>query len=98
LRSKTIFQQTRKELIVWYTYVGLIFVGCSLRFIAQKLNINLKTAFYWRHKILNLLKNTTDVSSSGITESDETFFRPSYKGKKKGKSTNFINLATHILV
>ena len=31
--------------------------GKSLRYIAEKLNINLKTSFYWRHKILKFIQD-----------------------------------------
>ena len=49
--------------------------------IAEELNINLKTAFYWRHKILKALseENTT---MGGIVEADETYFRESQKGSR----------------
>ena len=44
--------------------------------------INLKTAFYWRRKILKVLTNKDDDGNNklgGIIEADETFFEESQK-------------------
>jgi hypothetical protein len=57
--------------------------GLSLRSIAEKLNINLKTAFYWRHKILTTVQSVRNSKLSGIVEADETYFYKSSKGSKK---------------
>ena len=56
----------------------------SLRKCSQICNINLHTAFNWRHKILDALQNMqSEVTLKGIVESDETFFDLSFKGTKK---------------
>ena len=50
--------------------------------------INLKTAFYWRHKILKVLSNINDDNNNkldGIIEVDETFFEESQKGARQVK-------------
>ncbi len=53
--------------------------------IAERCGIDVKTAFVWRHKILDALQNMmTRVILNGIAELDETYFRISYKGQKKG--------------
>ena len=70
-------------------YLGLMLEEKSLDKIKEELQINKKTAFDWHHKILSSLENIDKGKFSGITESDETFFRLSEKGKKnlirKGK-------------
>ena len=63
-------------------YLKLMKQGLSLDKIKEKLNINKKTAFDWRHKINASMSDIEDESFSGITESDETFFLLSEKGSK----------------
>ena len=57
IRTKTIWQSTHKPIEIWMKYVELFSQGLSLRKIVEKMDkkINLKTAFYWRHKILKFL-------------------------------------------
>ena len=61
--------------------------GYTLPKIAERLDIHISTAFYWRHKILNALGNISFNQLQGIVESDETFFRESMKdrAKKRGE-------------
>lgn len=81
ITTRTIFFSTKKSLSLWVKYIDLMGKKLTLREIAKELNINLKTAFYWRHKILNVL--TTTEKMSGIIEADETYFRESQKGSRK---------------
>ena len=74
LTSKTVFERTKKDLSKWYEYIGYMFDGLSVRKIASKMNINPKTAFYWRHKILNLIKESNTDKLGGILEADEKLF------------------------
>ncbi len=70
----------KKELVS--DYLKLMEQELSLDKIKDKMGINKKTAFDWRHKILSGLENTDNGTFKGITESDETFFLQSSKGKK----------------
>lgn len=63
-------------------YLKLMTEEKSLDKIKEKLKINKKTAFDWRHKILSSLSNIDKRDFIGITESDETFFLQSEKGKQ----------------
>lgn len=55
-----------------------------LRKCAEICNINLATAFAWRHKILDALQNMmAEVELDGIVETDETYSTVSYKGNHK---------------
>lgn len=56
--------------------------GVSLRKSADKLGIDLKTAFVWRHKILQGYAVAPARKLNGIAEADETFFLCSEKGDK----------------
>jgi hypothetical protein len=60
--------------------------GYSLRRIANEMDICLKTAFDWRHKILLSLKPQLAKKLDGVIEADETFFLYSEKGSKSIKS------------
>ena len=63
-------------------YMVLMLKEKSLDKIKEELNINKKTAFDWRHKILSSIEETDKGSFTGITESDETFMLLSEKGKQ----------------
>ena len=70
----------KKELLV--PYLKLMREGLSLDKTKDKLKINKKTAFDWRHKIASSLSSIEKSKFEGITESDETFFLHSQKGSK----------------
>jgi len=63
-------------------YVNSMVEGGSLRKIAGKLDIDLKTSFAWRHKILKGYFKEPSRKLTGIAEGDETFFLYSEKGSK----------------
>lgn len=60
-----------------------MFEGLSFRKCEQILGIKWVTLFYWRHKILNALKEIEIDSFEGIVEMDETYFLYSEKGNKR---------------
>lgn len=63
-------------------YLRLMGQELSLDKIKDSISINKKTAFDWRHKILSGVENSAQGNFKGITESDETFFLQSSKGRK----------------
>ena len=63
-------------------YLALMMEEKSLDKIKDALKINKKTAFDWRHKILSSLADSDGDDFTGITESDETFFLKSEKGRE----------------
>ena len=88
IKTNTIFYYTHKSIEIWQEYIELFSQGLSLRKIVDKMNkkINLKTAFYWRHKILKVLTKKDDNDKlGGIIEADETFFEESQKGSRNVK-------------
>ena len=94
IRTKTILQNTHKSIEIWQEYIELFSQGLVLRKIVEKMNkkINLKTAFYWRHKILKFLSKNNDDGNNklgGIVEADGTFFEENQKGAKKNKIVCF---------
>ena len=66
----------------WAKYFRLMIEGYSLPKIAEELKIHISTCFYWRHKILFALRSLGFQGLKGIVESDETFFKESFKGRK----------------
>ena len=64
-------------------YLQLMLEEKTLDKIKETLSINKKTAFDWRHKILSSVEESEKGVFTGITESDETFFLHSEKGKTK---------------
>ncbi len=68
---------------VMHQYLYFMLQGYSLRKISEEMDICLKTAFDWRHKILRALMSKPSKKLNGIIESDETFFLYSEKGNKK---------------
>jgi len=63
------------------SYLGLMLAEKSLDKIKVALSINKKTAFDWRHKVLSSILENDKDDFTGITESDETFFLNSEKGR-----------------
>ena len=82
-KSNTVQPQSKKSSALWARYIELMFQGKSIRKIARELKISVPTAFYWRHKILNILKKNYSPVLKGVVEADETYFRLSFKGQKK---------------
>ena len=77
---------TKKSLEIWYMFIfRMLTGGYSLKRLSEELKINIKTAFYWRHKILYALRDylMTDTVG-GVVETDETYFLQSFKGQKRG--------------
>lgn len=66
----------------WSQFAECMRQGMSCRQAATTCDVNLKTTFYWRHKILDHLreKKTHRRRLSGVVECDEVFFRRSFKG------------------
>ena len=84
ITSNSITSRTKKDFDVWQKYISCMMNGFSIRKSAQICDIHSKTAFIWRHKILDALQSMADnVSLDGIIEADETFFAVSYKGNHK---------------
>ena len=85
--SYSVVSYTRHSSDVWEKYIHLLLVGASLEECAFRCGISVRTAFDWRHKILNALQRDQDNRVlAGIIEADEMYLPISYKGNhKKGK-------------
>ena len=80
----TLWSRTRKEFHVWAQFVQCMMDGHSIRKSAELCELNTRTAFMWRHKVLDALAqyHGSQPQMKGIVEADDTFFRLSYKGGK----------------
>ena len=67
----------------WLDYAQSLTDGVSLRKAAKRCGIVLDTAFRWRHRFLQLLKQRKATAISGMVEVDETYFLRSQKGARK---------------
>ena len=87
--SFSALSRTRHSEAVWETYIHLLLTGASLEVCAFRCGISVRTAFIWRHKILNAIQHDQDNRMmAGIIEADEMFLPVSYKGNHS-KSTRF---------
>ncbi|WP_462109165.1 IS1595 family transposase [Campylobacter concisus] len=94
ITNDTILFSSKKDLSVWKKYIHCMIEKYSLRKTAEICDINLSTAFNWRHKILDALQEMQEsVKLDGIIEADETFMPISYKGHHK--DFNFPRSAKH---
>lgn len=68
-------------------YLGSILKGLSIRNAAQKHGISIRTSFFWRHRILDCLRDTDEKKTFvGIVEADETYLPLSFKGNRSKSS------------
>jgi transposase-like protein len=66
----------------WIAQAEVLRDGLSIRQASKHLNVDIKTAFRWRHPFLNLPQNVQAQSLIGIAEADETYFLHSNKGQR----------------
>ncbi len=67
----------------WVNYMKCMLDSKVLRVCAKECGIDLKTAFRWRHRFLELPTTLNASKLEGIIEADETLFPYSEKGSKK---------------
>ncbi|SHK25023.1 Transposase [Hathewaya proteolytica DSM 3090] len=79
--TNTVLYHSKKSTELWNKFVLCLIERKSLHKSAKELNINVKTAFFWRHKLLNALKASMfTVPLEGTMEMSHTYMLRSYKG------------------
>lgn len=68
-----------KEL--WLTFGRSLAAGETVKVAAERCGISPGTAFHWRHRFLDAIKNEPE-KLRGIVEADETFLLESHKGSR----------------
>lgn len=87
--SFSVVSHTHKDYAVWEKFIKLTLCRESLETCAKECDISVRTAFVWRHKILDTLAHEQDNRVlSGVIEIDEMYIPISYKGNHK-KSKKF---------
>lgn len=82
--SFSVVSYTRKDYGVWEKFIKLTLQQASLEVCAKECEICVRTAFVWRHKILDALSHEQDNRVlSGVIEIDEMYIPISYKGNHK---------------
>ncbi|GEM_PF-4007214 len=61
-RTKTPWYYSKKTDEHWRIFINLLMRSQTLMTCSTTLKINVATAFYWRHKILNAMKSTTETT------------------------------------
>ena len=74
-----------KKVEKFQEYIELTLESISIRKAAKKLDINTRTIFDWRHKLLSSLSMMNGESFSGIVEFDDKQLNINEKGSKKLK-------------
>ena len=67
---------------LWLRYMTEMLDSTVLRKIGERLAIDKKTAFLWRHHFSTWLYKDTPARLGGIVEADETYLRISHKGSR----------------
>ena len=72
----------------WVQFLKLMAQSKTLPTTAMALDIHISTAFKWRHKVLDALRQLEKDHLGGIVEADETYFLESRKGKHRYRVDN----------
>lgn len=94
LFTNTILEKTKAYWDIWVKVLEMTLNNYPLEHIQETLikdygmdDLNYKTVFLWRHKLINALSNMPMPNLSGIIQIDETFFRETQKGSRNLEST-----------
>lgn len=55
--TNSLWYYSKKDSTIWLKYIELFLQRKTLKECSEELTLNIATAFYWRHKILNILKS-----------------------------------------
>ena len=70
------FSNTKLGLDKWLKYCELMILGLSIRKCAKEVGVGVKTSFYMRHRILNVINlSLKNDKVEGIVEVDEYFIK-----------------------
>lgn len=81
--SYTLLTNTKKDISTWLAYVQCMVDGLSLQKAADRCGICIRTAFFWRHKLLDAIRQKLKrLKLKSVVEADDTFIRASFKGNE----------------
>ena len=91
--TNSLWSYSKKDLSKWIEFIELMIEKRSLRFCADRLKINLVTAFYWRHKILHGLTLHTDLDKlKGSVHIGKAIMVENFKGCRNITQTKRRNI------
>ena len=91
--TNSLWSYSKKDLTKWIEFTELMLENKTLRFCAKKLNINLATAFYWRHKVLHGLKQDYIPNRlKGDVHINKTILKENFKGCRNITKTRRSNI------
>ena len=68
----------------WGDFLACMLKGMTLHASENEIKVSYVTLFYWRHKILSILKNIKPKEMNGVVELDDIYVNYSKKGQSKG--------------
>lgn len=68
----------------WGAYMECMLKSLTLKESARRIKVSYVSLFYWRHKILSVLKDIRPEEMKGIVELDDIYLNYSKKGQNKG--------------
>lgn len=88
--TNSIWKYCKKPCVKWFQYTELLMEEKTLKQCAEKLEISIVTAFYWRHKLLHGVDKNTPEIFKNIVFLDKSYLGISNKGSK-GKAYPYKN-------
>ena len=82
LTTDSFLSSTKKNTDTWLKYIECMTRQLSIKKSSEICGISIRTSFMWRHKILDFLRLFDKTELRGVIESDEAYFRVSYKGSE----------------
>lgn len=83
-RTFTPFYYSKKTPSLWMKYIELMLQNNTLRECSEKLEINIGTSFYWRHKLLNTLMQIREPNKlNSYIEMAKIFMKENFKGSRR---------------
>lgn len=80
LTGTSLARLKRKD--AWMAHAEAMQNGLTIRESAKIANVDVTTAFRWRHRMLKAPSQARDAEMDGIVEADETYFLVSFKGNR----------------
>lgn len=81
LGTNSIWSYSKKSANKWVEFIELMLEKRTLKYCAEKLNININTAFYWRHKVLHSMTfDSIPKSLFGNIHMTKSNMKESFKG------------------
>lgn len=83
LVTNSVWSYSKKDPSKWMKFIEFMLEKRTLQYCSEKLNININTAFYWRHKVLNAMTySNIPKILKGKVHMIKTSTKENFKGNK----------------